>query len=176
MDEKIGSGTVSISIRLDKAVKKDAEHLFSELGMNMTTAINVFLRHCLMENRIPFEIGLRKPSIKATGSAEGSEVIMSGEMTFEELVRTVAPIASKHGVTRMSLFGSRARGDNGKDSDFDFCIDSPQDFGYMKMGGLLYDLKEALNANVDLVCESDLEERSHLKEEILRDRKIVFEA
>jgi len=176
MDEKIGFGTVSISIRLDRDVKKDAEHLFSELGMNMTTAINVFLRHCIMENRIPFEIGLRRPSIKATERAEGSEAIMSGEMTFEELVRTVAPVASKHGVTRMSLFGSRARGDNRKDSDFDFCIDAPQDLGYMKMGGLLYDLKEALKADVDLVCESDIEKTPHLKEEILRDRKIVFEA
>ena len=60
MEEKIESGTIMISVRLNKEVKSDAEALFSELGMNMTTAINVFLRRCLMENKIPFEVGLQR--------------------------------------------------------------------------------------------------------------------
>jgi addiction module RelB/DinJ family antitoxin len=166
MNEKIESGTISISIRLDKEIKKGAEVLFSELGMNMTSAINVFLRRCLMENKIPFEIGLRRPGTIMVPAAR--------EMTFKELRDTVAPIAAKHGVNRMYLFGSRARGDDTQNSDFDFCIDVPKNFDLMDMGGLLYDLKDALKANVDLVCEDEMHKRPNLREEILRDRKIIF--
>jgi len=178
MSGKIESGTVMISLRLDKNVKKEAESLFSEIGMNMTTAVNVFLRRCVIEKRIPFEVGLLGNSVGTNNGkkASGRTKPECGEITFDELCGLVAPIARKHGVNRMYLFGSRARGDNREDSDFDFCIDVPESFSLMDMGGLLYDLKEALNAEVDLVCEEAARKKPHLMEEIIRDRKIVFEA
>lgn len=193
MMEKTEAGTTIVSIRLDKNLKKDTEILFSAIGMNMTTAINVFLRRCQMENRIPFEIGLRRPNaetiaaIKELDAMEREELpkrVMSIEevfgkknkMTFEEIRDIVAPIAAKHGVNRMYLFGSRARGDNRADSDFDFCIDIPKGFSLMDIGGVLSDLKDALGTDVDLVCEEDARKKPHLMEEILRDGKIVFEA
>ena len=80
MEEKIESGTIMISVRLNKEVKTDAEALFSELGMNMTTAINVFLRRCLMENKIPFEVGLRKPNAETIAAIEELEAMRRGEM------------------------------------------------------------------------------------------------
>lgn len=40
--------------------------------------------------------------------------------TIEELRRTVGPIAESHGMRRVYLFGSRARGDHREDSDYDF--------------------------------------------------------
>jgi len=70
MAEKAESGTVTISIRLDKNVKKESEFLFSELGMNMTTAINVFLRRCLMDKALPFEVGLHRPNAKTAEAIE----------------------------------------------------------------------------------------------------------
>ena len=38
------ASTTNFSVRMDSEIKKQSESLFSELGMNLTTAINVFLR------------------------------------------------------------------------------------------------------------------------------------
>ncbi len=45
-----------ISIRIDDNIKAEAESLFSELGINMTTAFNMFIRQTLRQRAIPFEI------------------------------------------------------------------------------------------------------------------------
>lgn len=54
--------TTNLNIRIDKTVKDYSEALFSELGLNMTTAINVFLRTSIREQRIPFDIKLDMPN------------------------------------------------------------------------------------------------------------------
>ncbi len=46
----------NINIKTDSELKKQAEALFADLGMNMTTAFNIFMRQSVRENRIPFEI------------------------------------------------------------------------------------------------------------------------
>jgi DNA-damage-inducible protein J len=48
--------TQSITVRMDRELKKQAESLFSDLGMNMSTAVNVFIRQSVREGRIPFEV------------------------------------------------------------------------------------------------------------------------
>lgn len=50
------SNTSNISIRMDAQLKADAEALFESMGMNLSTAFNIFVRQCLREERIPFEI------------------------------------------------------------------------------------------------------------------------
>jgi DNA-damage-inducible protein J len=52
--------TTSMNIRTDSEVKKQAEELFEEFGLNMTTAVNMFLRQAVRERRIPFSITLKK--------------------------------------------------------------------------------------------------------------------
>ncbi|MDR1581168.1 MAG: type II toxin-antitoxin system RelB/DinJ family antitoxin [Synergistaceae bacterium] len=52
----------NINFRMDKALKEQAEVLFSELGMNMTTALNVFVRQAVRQGKIPFEISLARPN------------------------------------------------------------------------------------------------------------------
>ena len=61
-DVFMASTTTNISIRMDSNLKAQAEALFSELGMNLTTAFNIFVRQCLREGRIPFEISLNYPN------------------------------------------------------------------------------------------------------------------
>ena len=97
------------------------------------------------------------------------------ELTFEELREIVVPIAIKHGILRVYLFGSRARGDNGKDSDYDFCILAPKGYGLFKIGSFLCDLEDALGAEVDIVSEEGISRNEVFMEEMLRDRRIVFE-
>lgn len=46
----------NINIRIDEGLKKEADLLFSELGLNMTTAVNIFVRQSVRQGGIPFEI------------------------------------------------------------------------------------------------------------------------
>ena len=50
------ANTVNVNIRMDEETKKQAEKLFADLGLNMTTAINVFVKQCLNNNGLPFEV------------------------------------------------------------------------------------------------------------------------
>ena len=50
------SETINVTIRLDKDIKERAEIMFSELGMNLSTAFNIFTRQALRQGKIPFEI------------------------------------------------------------------------------------------------------------------------
>lgn len=54
--------TTTISVRLDGEIKDAAEDLFSELGLNMSVAVNAFLRQAVRERRIPFEITAIAPN------------------------------------------------------------------------------------------------------------------
>ena len=57
------SGTsTNVCIRIDTELKAQAEALFGELGMNLTTAVTVFLRQAVRESRIPFEIKWDRPN------------------------------------------------------------------------------------------------------------------
>ena len=48
--------TSSINIRLDIDLKREAEDLFSALGLNMTSAISMFLRQAVRDQAIPFRV------------------------------------------------------------------------------------------------------------------------
>lgn len=48
--------TKNVNIRMDEDLKKQAENLFADLGMNMTTAVNIFVRQSINYGGIPFEI------------------------------------------------------------------------------------------------------------------------
>ncbi len=50
------TNTTNISIRMDKDLKEQAEKLYSELGMNLTTAFNIFVRQSVRQGAIPFEV------------------------------------------------------------------------------------------------------------------------
>jgi DNA-damage-inducible protein J len=72
----MASETTNINIRMEKALKEQAENLLSELGMNMTTAFNIFLRQTVRERAIPFQISAVVPTRK-TLLAEGRELMKS---------------------------------------------------------------------------------------------------
>ena len=56
------ANTTNISIRMDTELKAQADILFSELGMNLTTAFNIFVRQSLRESGIPFKISIEQPN------------------------------------------------------------------------------------------------------------------
>ena len=46
--------TITTSIRTDAQLKKEADRLFADLGMNFSTAVNTFLRQAVREQGLPF--------------------------------------------------------------------------------------------------------------------------
>ena len=58
----MGKNTTNVTIRMDADLKAQADALFNELGMNMTTAFNIFVRQSLREGGIPFEVKLEQPN------------------------------------------------------------------------------------------------------------------
>ncbi len=67
--------TTSVSIRLDVELKKQAEQLFPELGLNMTTAFNIFLHQAVRQQRIPFDVALDVPNAETVAAMEEAEQI-----------------------------------------------------------------------------------------------------
>ena len=63
--------TTSMTIRMDPEIKKDAQELFRSLGLDMTTAINLFLRQSLMHRGLPFAV--RQPRYNAETEAAMQE-------------------------------------------------------------------------------------------------------
>ena len=50
--------TTNLNIRIDRELKEQAEVFFDELGLNMSSAFNIFVRQSLRQGKIPFEISL----------------------------------------------------------------------------------------------------------------------
>ena len=61
--------------------KDKAEEIFSELGLNMTTAVNIFLRTAIREHGIPFELKLDIPNDITAAAIEEGRKIMSDPNT-----------------------------------------------------------------------------------------------
>jgi predicted nucleotidyltransferase len=75
-------------------------------------------------------------------------------MGIDEILR----IAAKHGVSRIRVFGSVARGEAGPDSDVDFLIEIGGETPPWFPGGLIADLEDLMGRHVDVVAPSWLHE------------------
>ena len=54
----------TVTARVDENVKKEAETLFKKRGLNMSTAMNLFLKKCILEQGIPFELKIPNEEIE----------------------------------------------------------------------------------------------------------------
>ena len=94
------------------------------------------------------------------------------EISIDELKEIVRPIAKKYGLRSLYLMGSRARGDNRPDSDYDFCYDMKEPT-LIKAAGLMNDLAEALNREVDLISRNT--KTKFLQDGLERDGIAIYE-
>jgi len=86
------ASTSNVSFRVDTNVKNQADMLFSQLGLNMTTAFNIFLRQSIREGSIPFSVSLNIPNsetVSALLEAErlGSDPAVKRYSDVEEALR-----------------------------------------------------------------------------------------
>ena len=86
----MAGNTTNISIRMDSDLKAQADELFNELGMNLTTAFNIFVRQSLREGGIPFAIKTERPNKETIAAMLEAERIakdqsVKGYTDLEEL-------------------------------------------------------------------------------------------
>jgi DNA-damage-inducible protein J len=79
----------SITVRTDIQAKKDAQRIFSSLGLDMSTAINIFLRQVIQEEGLPFKVLLKQPNsstLKALSETENNKNLKGPFNSVEELM------------------------------------------------------------------------------------------
>lgn len=87
--------TATLQIRVEDNLKEQAMALFERLGLDLPTAIRIFLKKSVAENGVPFEIK-EKPRVSANGLeamyALNAEAIKNGKagMTEEEIEAEIA--------------------------------------------------------------------------------------
>jgi len=79
------SKTTNLSIRIDRGLKDEADQVFNDMGMNLTTAITIFVRQVVRQKKIPFEIALETDSDKSLSLLE---VMAASERIWENAART----------------------------------------------------------------------------------------
>lgn len=76
----MANNTSAININVDSNIKKEVTELFNSLGLNMSTAINLFLRKSINEGGIPFEIKISKPTRELKKALKEAKKIENGEI------------------------------------------------------------------------------------------------
>jgi predicted nucleotidyltransferase len=79
----------------------------------------------------------------------------------------IVQAAMRHGARNVRVFGSVARGEADEASDIDFLVDMAPGRSLLDMGGLLMELRELLERDVDVVSERGL--RREIRERVLRE-------
>lgn len=80
--------TTNMSIRMDTELKKQAESMLSDMGLNMTTAMNLFLRQVVRQGRIPFEIATDIPNGETLAAMKEMDDMISGKIPAKKYSST----------------------------------------------------------------------------------------
>lgn len=63
---------ISTNIKIDPTLKQESQALFESFGLNLSTAVNMFLRQAVREQAIPFRIGTPVPNIETLKAIENA--------------------------------------------------------------------------------------------------------
>lgn len=85
---------LQLNIKIDPQIQRQAQQIFDELGLDMSTAVNIFLRQSIRKNGLPFDVSLDAPNAETLQAfAEGDRMLRdpatkrfsSVEALFEDL-------------------------------------------------------------------------------------------
>jgi predicted nucleotidyltransferase len=99
---------------------------------------------------------------------------MSINELLQEKREDILRIAAKRGAYNVRVFGSVARGESDSKSDIDILVDMEPGRSLFDLGGLLMDLQDLLDHNVDVLTERGLRER--IREQVLKEAVTLWEA
>jgi len=105
--------TTNLSIRIDRSLKDEADRIFNALGMNLTTAITIFVKQSVRQKKIPFEIALEAEESKVfslQNAMAASERIWQNsiqnntdKMTVKEIDAEIAAVRAERKVRRAGV-------------------------------------------------------------------------
>ncbi len=91
------------------------------------------------------------------------------ERRLHEKRTEILQIAASHGATNVRVFGSVARGEAGPESDVDFLVTREPGRSLFDLGGLLMDLRDLLDCEVDVVTEAGV--RTRIRRRVFEEAK-----
>ena len=83
---------INVTLRVDDELKKQADALFAELGLNLTTAFNIFLRQSVREQQLPFQVSKNVPNavtLAAMDEAENGDQLYGPFDTVTDLMEAL---------------------------------------------------------------------------------------
>ena len=80
--------TVNMSIRMDTELKKQADAMLADMGLNMTTAMNMFLRQVVRQGKIPFEIATDIPNDETLAAMKEVDDMINGKIPAKKYTST----------------------------------------------------------------------------------------
>ncbi len=90
-------GTSLLQVRLETSLKEEASALFENLGIDISTAVRMFLKRSVMENGIPFRMTLPKQACSSSRGLRAMQELNdeakkngTSEMTLEEINAEIA--------------------------------------------------------------------------------------
>ena len=92
---------------------------------------------------------------------------------LSEIKNIVSKIAERYGVSKVLLFGSRVKGEERSDSDYDFLITNGNLNSLLQFSGFWLDLEEAFQSPVDVITDTSFDK--DLIAQAKRDGNLVYE-
>ncbi|OPY59582.1 MAG: Antitoxin DinJ [Pelotomaculum sp. PtaU1.Bin035] len=79
------ANTTNLNIRVDEELKRKAEAIFAELGLNMSTAMNIFLRYSVRYGGIPFDLRIKNPNAETLAAIDDVNNNRNMSKTFDSV-------------------------------------------------------------------------------------------
>ena len=91
---------------------------------------------------------------------------------MDEIINKLVSILKKHGVRRIEVFGSYARGEAEPESDLDVIVEFEKRKSLLELVGIEQELEDALGIKVDLLTKASIS--PYLMERIEKESRVVF--
>lgn len=82
---------INVTIRMDEKLKTDADNLFKDLGLNLSSAITMFVKQAVREERIPFEIKRLNTTIQEASNVIVKDIsqqfLLKNKEAYKELAK-----------------------------------------------------------------------------------------
>ena len=96
------TNTANLNVRIDPVLKRESDKLFKDLGLNMSTAINMFLRQCIREQGLPF---VPRAVVSQLKKVKREDTVEKGTLDNEKRERVLPLFLDYTGTTDKLLDG-----------------------------------------------------------------------
>ena len=164
-----------LQIRVDKELKDSASQIFESIGLDLSSAIRMFLKQTVNKKTLPFDLNSKDITKEEIVRLLEEYTHTSKEpiYSFDELITILKnefpKLSSFKKIQQAYLFGSYARGEANTNSDIDIRVKLTKEGNIFDLSHIQYELEKVLKKKVDIICPNDNDEFLKLirKEEIM---------